>query len=309
MRSEVTMRPRISVCITHYNRPEKLGATLESLSRQTLMPDEIFLWDDCSPNDPSEVVMAWKHKFPHFVYHRNESNLNMPGNLNAVISQATGDFIANLHDADVFHPDLIKSWATALIDYPSAGMVYCGLESPRKDNAPSRFWLNSEIAKLSNGIEYFKKYLLFRWSSPIWGTVMVRKSVYEELLPFLEKYRNWADVDMWMRIISSHDIAYVDRPLIKTDESETSLRKFDWTAVFIQHRMVEDGIRLYCEKTGQSAIFLLLIQHANLLQRWIRHMTSGLRERDWARIKCGVAHFPDILVNAVEPRNIPRATR
>ena len=82
--------PKISVCLTHYERPEKLAVTLESLARQTRIPDELFLWDDCSKNDPSAIVRQWEGCFPHFVYNRNTTNLGMPGNLNAVIAQATG---------------------------------------------------------------------------------------------------------------------------------------------------------------------------------------------------------------------------
>ncbi|MFA7342822.1 MAG: glycosyltransferase family A protein [Terrimicrobiaceae bacterium] len=297
--------PRISVCMTHFNRPEKLGVTLESLARQTRVPDEVFLWDDCSPNDPTAVAMKWKDAFPHFVYHRNERNLNMPGNLNAVISQATGDYIANLHDADEFDPRLIELWAEALARNPSAGMVYCGLESPRPGNAPPQFWLNTEIPPLSDGVVFFENHFLGKWSSPIWGTVMVRKSVYENLLPFREEFRNWADVDMWMRISLSHDMAYVDLPLIRTDEGDTPLRGFDWGKVFIQHRMMESAIRLYCRRTGQSARHYLLRQYFNLLLRWTRHMASGLREQDGTRLKLGVAHFPGVLFNAVVPRARP----
>jgi len=40
---------KVSVCLTHYNRPEKLAATLESLAAQTRAPDEVFMQDDCSP--------------------------------------------------------------------------------------------------------------------------------------------------------------------------------------------------------------------------------------------------------------------
>jgi len=301
--------PRISVCITHYNRPEKLGATLASLARQTRMPDEIFLWDDCSPNDPTAVAAKWKEAFPHFVYHRNERNLNMPGNLNAVISQATGDYIANLHDADEFDPRLIELWADALTRHPSAGMVYCGLESPRPGNTPSQFWLNTEIPPLSNGIAFFEKHFLHKWSSLIWGTAMVRKSVYDDLLPFREEFRNWADVDMWMRISLNHDMAYVDLPLIKTDEGDTPLRGFDWEKVFIQHRTMESSIRLYCGRTGKDARIFLLRQYFNLLQRWARHMASGLREQDGTRLRRGVAHLPDVLLNKVVPRKVSRVAR
>lgn len=295
-------KPRISVCLTHYNRPEKLGATLESLTRQTRMPDEIFLWDDYSPNDPRDVVRAWQDRFPHFVFHRNDRNLNMPGNLNAVISQATGDYIANLHDADEFDPRLIELWADALDRHPSAGMVYCGLESPVPGAGASKFWLNPAIPPLSNGVKFFEKHFLHRWSSLIWGTTMVRKSVYDQLLPFRSQFRNWADVDMWMRISLNFDIAYVDLPLIKTDEGDTPLRGFDWGKVFIQHRMVEDAIRLYCEKTERKAGLPLLIQHMNLLQRWIRHMASGIRQRDLIRLQKGAVLFGSVLRNSVSPQ-------
>jgi len=295
------MSPRISVCITHYNRPEKLSATLESLARQTRMPDEIFLWDDCSPKDPTAVAMKWGKAFPHFVYHRNERNLNMPGNLNAVISQATGDYIANLHDADEFDPQLIELWADALTQHPSAGMVYCGLESPQHGHAPSKFWLNTEIPPLSNGIDFFKKHFLYKWSSPIWGTTMVRRSAYKKLLPFREEFRNWADVDMWMRISLSHDVAYVDLPLIKTDEGETPLRAFDWEKVFIQHRMMEAGIRLYCKQTGGTVRWFLAAQHQGLVWRWVRHMVSGLRSHDANRCRKGAAYFGKVFFNSVPP--------
>jgi glycosyltransferase involved in cell wall biosynthesis len=294
--------PRVSVCLTHYNRPEKLSATLESLARQTRLPDEVFLWDDCSPDDPTAVAVRWKRAFPHFVYHRNDSNLNMPGNLNAVVSQATGDYIANLHDADEFDPRLIELWADSLDRYPSAGMVYCGLESPMPGANGSKFWLNPKISPVTKGTEFFEAHFLHKWSSPIWGTTMVRKSVYEKLLPFRSQFQNWADVDMWMRVSLHHDVAYVDLPLIKTDEGETPLRGFGWERVFIQHRMVEEGIRLYCAKTGRKFGSLLLLQHLNLLRRWLRHMTSGVRQRDLDRIRTGVCYLKKVLGNSVPPQ-------
>ena len=294
-------RPRISVCITHYNRPEKLGATLASLAHQTRMPDEIFLWDDCSPKDPTLVVREWQDRFPHFVYHRNERNLNMPGNLNDVISQATGDYIANLHDADEFDPRLIELWAAALDSHPTAGMVYCGLESPIPGAERSKFWLNPSIPALSKGLEFFRTRLMYRWSSLIWGTTMVRRSVYAELLPFRAEFRNWADVDMWMRIALNYDVAYVDLPLIKTDEGETPLRGFNWRQVFIQHRMVEAGLRTYCQKVGRCSFLPLRVQYLNLLQRWCRHMASGVRQWDLTRLVEGGGFLPQVLLNSVPP--------
>lgn len=130
------MTVKLSVCLTHYNRPHLLGRTLESLARQTRPPDEVFVRDDASPRDPTDVARSFAGRFRHFVYHRNPANLGMPGNLNAVIGQATGDLVANLHDADVFHPTLLEKWEQALHRQPRAGLVFCGLEEPGSRAGP-----------------------------------------------------------------------------------------------------------------------------------------------------------------------------
>jgi glycosyltransferase involved in cell wall biosynthesis len=212
-------RKRISVCITHYNRPESLGATLESLANQTRQPDEIFLWDDCSPNDPTPIVEQWKDRLPNFTYHRNATNLGMPGNLNAVVSQATGDYVANLHDADIYHPELLEKWAAALDQYPEAGLVFC--RDSRWDNPRFvRDWTPEPDACM-DGREFFKRFYVGRIDSIIWGTVMVRRDLYGELLPFDPQYKNWADVDMWMRICGKAAIAFVPEKLLELDANPT----------------------------------------------------------------------------------------
>lgn len=272
--------PRVSVCLTHYNRPDKLGATLESLARQTRVPDEVFLWDDCSQHDPTNVAIAWKDRFPHFIYHRNAMNLGMPGNLNAVIAQATGDYIANLHDADLFEPTLLEKWSVALDSNPSAGMVFC--RDSRWDN--DRFvehWA-PEPKVLTEGRAFFQHYYLGRLDSIIWGTVMVRRSFYERLLPFDAQFLNWADVDMWMRICGVADIAYVREQLITLDYTATLQRRFSFKKFAIMQRMVLKNItRLY---KGESRRKLIRLQKQVWRRLWMRWMLGGLRHRDWARL-------------------------
>jgi glycosyltransferase involved in cell wall biosynthesis len=271
------MKPRISVCLTHYNRPEKLGATLASLAAQTRVPDEVFLWDDCSPKDPTAVAMEWKDRFPHFVYHRNPRNLNMPGNLNAVVSQATGDFVANLHDADVFAPTLLERWSAALEAHPDAAFVFC--RDSRWDNPRFvRDW-TPEPASLTPGAEFFKKYYLGRIDSIIWGTVMMRRSVYQELLPFDPQYKNWADVDMWIRACAKGAVAFVSEKLIELDHSLTEQRQFRFLHKAFVVRMIFEGINLNVSKEDQT--------RARRSQRrlwralWLRWMILRLSKADF----------------------------
>lgn len=278
--------PRISVCLTHFERPEKLDSTLESLADQTLLPDELFLWDDCSQNDPSAVVKRWEGRFPHFVYYRNSANLGMPGNLNAVIAQATGDYVANLHDADVFSPSLLKRWAEALDNHPKAGLVFCA--DSRGDNPLfERCW--SQPNEITSGRDFFKRYYLGRVDSIIWGTVMMRRTVYADLLPFKNEYKNWADVDMWMRACKWGDIAYVNEKLITLDNTPTSLRRFSFAREAVIQRMIKSNIDSLF--VGAERINSHKVQDATWRRCWLRWMAGGVRHREWARLIEGFRYF------------------
>ena len=278
---------RISVCLTHYDRPGKLAATLESLANQTLRPDEVFLWDDCSPQDPKEIADRFSGRFPRFVYHRNPRNLGMPGNLNAVIAQATGDYVANLHDADAFHPQLLEKWARMLDRYPTAGLVFCGLDATR-DNPAGPEMVVPDIVPLTPGPMFFDRWFVGGRRSIIWGTVMVRKSVYDRLLPFASRYHNWADVDMWMRICRHHDIAYVREPLIELDNTHTRQRQFSWFRMLLMQEMCFANIRATYADDQQAMQAALDRQKQCLRMSYLRFLAGSIKWFDIPRLWTGV---------------------
>ena len=117
-------RPKISVIITAYGRPQGLNQTIESIAHQTIAPDQIVIYDDASPVDPSDLVLSWRSKFLEFHYMRQSRNVGMPTNLNQAISQATGDIIVNLHDGDIYDPSLLATAVDRFRRYPSAGLVF-----------------------------------------------------------------------------------------------------------------------------------------------------------------------------------------
>jgi glycosyltransferase involved in cell wall biosynthesis len=286
---------RISVCITHYNRPEKLGHTLESLARQTRPPDEVFLQDDCSPLDPARVAESFKGRFKKFVYERNPSNIGMPGNLNRVLAKATGDLIANLHDADEFHPNLLERWENVLARHPSAGLAFCGydaLTKSRHHKNPGKIWIQ-DFAECTNGLDFFERVYVGASSSPIWGTVMVRKDVYEKHLPFDARFGSWADVDMWMRICGTHDIAYVNEPLIVLDNSETHARTFHWQKVLTIHAMHFANIKRLARSASERGVWLRKQQYHSA-KAYMRHLLARLGRGDLRRVAEGVREMPKL---------------
>jgi glycosyltransferase involved in cell wall biosynthesis len=279
---------RLSVCLTHFNRRHQLAATLESLAQQTRTPDEVFLWDDCSPEDPSEIAEAFRGRFRKFVYHRNVRNLGMPGNLNAVLAQATGDYVANLHDADEFHPRLLEKWEAALEAHPTAGMVFCGLDATKENPAGAHLVL-PEIAELTRGREFFERWFVGRASSPIWGTVMARKSAYDRLLPLDARFQNWADVDLWMRMCREHNIAYVREALITLDNTPTPQRRFSWYRVLLMQEMSFVNIRRMYEGDPVALVSALGRQRKCLKVEYAKLLAGSVRWLDFRRFVQGIA--------------------
>jgi glycosyltransferase involved in cell wall biosynthesis len=279
--------PRLSVCLTHYDRPDRLAATLESLARQTLVPDEVFVWDDCSPRDPGAVVESFRSRFPRFSYHRNARNLGMPGNLNAVLAQARGDYVANLHDADLFHPQLLEKWTRALDAHPSAGLVFCGLDATR-DNPAGAEMLVPDIAPLTPGREFFDRWFVGQIRSVIWGTVMARRTAYAALLPFNPLYRNWADVDLWMRMCRTHDIAYVREPLIVLDNTFTPQRRFSWYRIMLMQEMCFANIRRNLADDPPALASALARQRRCLRLAYVRFLAGSVRWWDFSRLCDGL---------------------
>ena len=285
---------KLSVCLTHYNRPHLLAATLESLARQTRQPDEVLVWDDASPNDPTEVARAYAARFQKFIYHRNSRNLGMPGNLNAVLAAASGDLVANLHDADEFHPTLLQKWEEALIRHPRAGLVFCGLDSTANSRRGGKVWIHP-CAECTDGREFFHRHFAGAVGSIIWGTVMVRREAYDRHLPFDPQFRNWADVDMWMRICGTHEIAYVPEALITLDNTPTQVRTFTWDKFLITHRMHAVNIHRLAADEGELRDWLGRQSHWTR-RYYFRHLASRLARGQWRQFWDGLRLWRDACV-------------
>ena len=273
---------RITVCLTHYGRNAKLAATLESLANQTRKPDEVFLWDDHSPEDPAGIAERFRHRFRHFVYRRNEQNLGMPGNLNSVLAQATGDYVANLHDADLFAPQLLEKWTRALDAHRSAAFVFCRVTG-RNESQDQRL---RGCGALTPGSEFNRRYLLNSWrgSSPIWGTVMARRSFYQRYLPFEPRFGCVADVDMWMRLSMAGDVAFVDEALIEADPASHFVRGVNWQLVHALRRLHAENVARFSLATGQALLPLRLRHEMIFFCLNALCLLSLMRRGRWAEL-------------------------
>jgi glycosyltransferase involved in cell wall biosynthesis len=201
----------ISVCLLTYNRSELLPATIDSLLNQSYKDFELIICDDASTDNTPEVCRYYERTDKRIKVHRNNFNLGMPGNLNLALSLADGDYVANLHDGDLYREDLLSRWKDALDNHPSAGFVFNAYETITSKGEKKTYveLYNELIPGKELGIR-----LLSNWDSCVYGTVMARREVYKDIGSFDPQFGNFSDVDMWLRIAASYDVAYVNEPLM-----------------------------------------------------------------------------------------------
>ncbi|MFK5633436.1 MULTISPECIES: glycosyltransferase [unclassified Ornithinimicrobium] len=94
-------KPRIVVALTTFNGQQHLEEQLDSISRQVLAPDAVYVSDDSSTDGTWGLLQGWasRQTFPVHL-HRNQCNMGVVANMEALLLRATGGDVVVLCDQD-----------------------------------------------------------------------------------------------------------------------------------------------------------------------------------------------------------------
>ena len=87
------MKPLLSVCIPIYNRSSFLKRILERfLEEKSFFQDdvELFVSDNCSPENLGEICKLYQERGLNLQYHRNDDNMGMDGNFATCFRKENG---------------------------------------------------------------------------------------------------------------------------------------------------------------------------------------------------------------------------
>lgn len=203
--------PPVSLCLLTYKRANVLRRSIDSLLAQSFSDFELIINDDCSPDETAAVCEMYAERDPRVRYCRNDRNLRYAGNQNAAVARARGEFIAFIHDGDIYRSDMVAKWVAALRAHPTAGLVFNAIRVIEEHGIKGATFVHP-YAALTNG-QALGDEMLSQDDSPIFGIVMTRASALRSAGPFDESLPVLADVDMWLRLLLHHDAAYVPEPL------------------------------------------------------------------------------------------------
>jgi glycosyltransferase involved in cell wall biosynthesis len=194
----------ISVIIPTYNRRESLCNALDSVLRQTYMPDEIIVIDDGS-SDNTENMMANKYPDVRYIYqpHSGVSSARNNGILNS-----TNHWIAFLDSDDKWHKNKIKIQSKLLALNPEYKICHCN-EIWFKNHKK----INQKKKHQKNGGYIFTKCLPLCVISP--SSVIIHRDIFKRIGTFDESLPACEDYDLWLRICSKYPLLYAKDKLVE----------------------------------------------------------------------------------------------
>ena len=101
----------VSLIITTYNRPEALNLVLESVKRQTVIPDEVIVADDGSTHETLDLIIESARTFPTKIIHawQEDEGYRLSRSKNNAVAQANGDYLIFLDGDLITHPRFVES--------------------------------------------------------------------------------------------------------------------------------------------------------------------------------------------------------
>jgi len=106
--------PKLSICISTFNRAAFIGETLESIVSQATENCEIVVSDNASPDNTENVVGQYERRCSCLRYIKHDTDLGMDRNYDRALELARGEYCWLLSDDDPLKPGAVASVLKAL---------------------------------------------------------------------------------------------------------------------------------------------------------------------------------------------------
>lgn len=101
--------PKCSLVTPTYNWPQALELLLISITKQTVLPNEVIIADDGSKEETRLLIERFQNSFPVpliHIWHEDNGN-QKPKIMNKAIAQAKYEYIVEIDGDIIMHPDFV----------------------------------------------------------------------------------------------------------------------------------------------------------------------------------------------------------
>lgn len=227
-------QPLVSIVLSTFNRKGTVSLTIESVFSQSYKPIELIIVNDGSTDGSKELLENLKVQLGFTLIH-NPISHGLQKSLNVGVKHARGKYIARIDDHDLWiEKDKLTQQVMFLEQHPDVGLLGTGFKTS-----------NTETI---NPVEDqdIRDQMLFR--CPFCHvTVLMRRTVFEEVGGYDEDMRYSEDWDLWLRIGKVSKMKNL--PIITTFVTEESNGKSLSNRFFLKQLPMN---RMLVRKYGKS---------------------------------------------------------
>lgn len=194
---------KVSVIIPTYNRAHVLREAIDSVLSQKYSDLELLVVDDGSTDHTKEVASSYTSKLA-YIYQEHKG---VSAARNRGIKQAQGNYLSFLDSDDLWLPDKLSTQMRFMEDHPEIHICYT-----------EEIWIRKGVRV--NPMKKHRKYsgMIFEHCLPLCivspSSVLIARSLLEEIGVFDEELKVCEDYDLWLRISARYPIYLLDTPLI-----------------------------------------------------------------------------------------------
>jgi glycosyltransferase involved in cell wall biosynthesis len=201
----ITSSARVSVIIPTYNSAKYIAEALDSVFAQTYTNYEVIVADDGSTDNTVEVLQPYLDRITLLqLQHKG-----ICATRNEAIRQSHGEFIALLDSDDIWEPTKLELQVAYLDQHPEFALVYAYSTNFTNEDEGSV----ALIKKLDFEGHIFKD--LFIKSSFANSTIVMRRSVFDEMGGYDESLVAMEDYELNLRIAREYPIGRVPESLLR----------------------------------------------------------------------------------------------
>ena len=220
----------ISAIVPTYNSADTLKTAIESIQKQTLDVNEIIIVDDGSIDNTKEIVKSLDHKNINYIYQKNQGPSHAR---NTGIKAAKSKWIAFLDSDDIWHEKKLELQIQLLKSNPDLIWSCSNYNMFENNTTKVAHPIRKENKLIINALQSFNVGI-----SLYTDTMLIKKSIFDEVGLFDEKMRLGEDTDMWFRIaLKYQNIGYISTPLATYHRSEKGLYQTPPTFVSVKYRI------------------------------------------------------------------------
>lgn len=209
--------PKVSVILSNYNGEQYLKESISSVLKQTYVDFEFIIVDDASTDSSRKVIDSYNDSQIKRYY--AEKNRHIAYSLNKALEMASGEYIARIDSDDIWETNKLELQVRYMDEHRECGACFTKVNIIDKysviaNDIYEEYYHMFNDAENKSQIEWLR-FFFYKGNCLCHPSVVIRKSVLENVGKYHLAYVPAEDYELWSRIVMHYPIFVMEEKLVR----------------------------------------------------------------------------------------------